>query len=127
MRKWLAILHTGRNFTAADATTLGLVSRVLPSVEEVHAASISLAEKIAQQSPVAVFGTKVRRKGWFLSLSSLRQSMIALQVNILHSRDRSVADGLDYMTTWNMAALQSKDLAAVRHRSQTHFLKFSSN
>jgi len=29
---------------------------------------------------------------------------------LLHSRDHSVPEGLDYVATWNMAMLQSKDI-----------------
>lgn len=35
------------------------------------------------------------------------------QANLNYSRDHSIAEGLDYMTTWNMAALQ------VRTTSET--------
>ena len=83
------LAYTGRNFTSAEALTLGLLSRVLPTPTETWAAATKLAVEIASKSPVAVAGTKA---------------------NLLYSRDHSVQDGLNYMTTWNMAALQSEDI-----------------
>lgn len=50
----------GRNFDASEAVTLGLVSRVLPNVDELTKAVMGLANEIADKSPVAVYGTKVR-------------------------------------------------------------------
>jgi enoyl-CoA hydratase/carnithine racemase len=50
----------GRNFDASEAVTLGLVSRVLPNVDELTKAVMGLANDIADKSPVAVYGTKVR-------------------------------------------------------------------
>ena len=50
---------TARPFTAAEALTLGLVSRVVPgSRDAVVAAALVLAREIAAKSPVAVVGTK---------------------------------------------------------------------
>jgi delta(3,5)-delta(2,4)-dienoyl-CoA isomerase len=84
------LAFTGRNFTCAEGQLLGLFSRVLPSPSETLTAATALAVEIAKKSPVAVAGTKV---------------------NLLYSRDHaSVQDGLDYMTTWNMSALQSEDI-----------------
>lgn len=72
---------------------MGFVSRVLPAGsgrQEVVEASFRLAAEIAENSPVPVYGTKR---------------------NLLHARDHSVEDGLEYVATWNGAALQSEDLA----------------
>ena len=85
------LAFTGRNFGAADALALGLISRALPSPAETLAAAEALAREIAAKSPVAVFGTKV---------------------HLNYGRDHSVADALDYITTWNAAALQTKDIEA---------------
>lgn len=84
------LAFTGRNFTCVEGQLLGLFSRVLPSPTDTLAAATALAVEIAKKSPVAVAGTKV---------------------NLIYSRDHaSVQDGLDYMTTWNMSALQSEDI-----------------
>jgi len=71
----------GRNFGSEEAVALGLVSRVLPSQKELYEMASQLADDIASKSPVAVYGTKI---------------------NLNYTRDHSVADGLDYVTTWNM-------------------------
>ncbi|KAJ7029870.1 Delta2-dienoyl-CoA-isomerase, partial [Mycena alexandri] len=77
-------------FSAADAERLGLLSRVVPGGrDEVVAAALALAGVIAGKSPVAVSGTK--------------------RV-LLHSRDHSVADNLEYTAAWNSAALQTHDI-----------------
>ncbi|KAJ7756597.1 Delta2-dienoyl-CoA-isomerase [Mycena metata] len=77
-------------FSAADAERLGLVSRVVPGGrDEVVAAALALAGVIAGKSPVAVSGTKRI---------------------LLHSRDHSVADNLEYTAAWNAAALQTHDI-----------------
>ena len=57
--------------------------------DEVHRAALALAGEIAANSPVAVQGTK---------------AVLAA------SADRSVADGLDYVATWNAGMLASDDL-----------------
>ena len=85
------LAFTGDDFGAADAVArLGLCSRVVEgSRAQVQAAAFALARHIAAQSPVAMAATKA---------------------NLLYSRDHSVADGLDYVATWNGAALQSRDV-----------------
>ncbi len=92
------LAFTGRNFGSAEGQALGLLSRVLPSPAETLAAATAVATEIAKKSPVAVAGTKV---------------------NLLYSRDHTVADGLDYMTTWNAAALQSEDIGKAVHGAMT--------
>ncbi|KAJ7856035.1 ClpP/crotonase-like domain-containing protein, partial [Mycena leptocephala] len=75
-------------FSAADAARMGLLSRVVPGGRaEVVQAALKLAEVIAGKSPVAVSGTKRI---------------------LLHSRDHSVADNLEYTAAWNAAALQTQ-------------------
>nr|KAF6409691.1 enoyl-CoA hydratase 1 [Rousettus aegyptiacus] len=81
---------------AADVGTLqrlprviGNQSRVFPDKEATFDAALALAAEIATKSPVAVQGTKV---------------------NLLYSRDHSVAEGLNHMASWNMSMLQSQDI-----------------
>ncbi|KAH8111167.1 ClpP/crotonase [Phellopilus nigrolimitatus] len=81
---------TARPFDAAEALTLGLVSRVVPgSRAAVVDAALETARAIAQKSPVAAVGTKR-----FL----------------LHAQDHSVAENLEYTATWNAFALQAADV-----------------
>lgn len=92
---------TARKMYADEAKSSGLVSRVFADKEAMMAAALDLAGEIAGRSPVAVQGTKV---------------------NLLYSRDHSVAEGLDYIATWNMSMLKSKDVlesaqAAMKKKS----------
>ncbi|KAJ8369092.1 hypothetical protein SKAU_G00091200 [Synaphobranchus kaupii] len=80
---------TGRNMYSDEAKSCGLVSRVFPDKEAMIAGALELAGEIAARSPVAVQGTKI---------------------NLIYSRDHSVAEGLDYMATWNMSMLQTQDI-----------------
>ncbi|KAM6931621.1 delta(3,5)-Delta(2,4)-dienoyl-CoA isomerase, mitochondrial [Lycodopsis pacificus] len=80
---------TGRKMFADEAKSSGLVSRVFADKEAMIAAALEMAGEIAGRSPVAVQGTKV---------------------NLVYSRDHSVAEGLDYMATWNMSMLQTQDV-----------------
>jgi len=84
------IVYTGRDFSAAEALEMGLVSRVLPDAEAVHKEALALAEQIAANSPLAVQGTKaVLRAG----------------------RGRSTEESLEYVALWNAAFLHSDDLS----------------
>ncbi|XP_056297475.1 delta(3,5)-Delta(2,4)-dienoyl-CoA isomerase, mitochondrial [Pseudoliparis swirei] len=80
---------TARKMFADEAKSSGLVSRVFPDKEAMMAAALELAGEIAGRSPVAVQGTKI---------------------NLIYSRDHSVAEALDYMATWNMSMLQTQDV-----------------
>uniref|UniRef100_A0A667X9Y9 Delta(3,5)-Delta(2,4)-dienoyl-CoA isomerase, mitochondrial n=1 Tax=Myripristis murdjan TaxID=586833 RepID=A0A667X9Y9_9TELE len=80
---------TARRMYADEAKSSGLVSRVFADKEAMMAGALEMAGEIAGRSPVAVQGTKV---------------------NLIYSRDHSVAEGLDYMATWNMAMLQTQDV-----------------
>ncbi|RSH88148.1 uncharacterized protein EHS24_000675 [Apiotrichum porosum] len=83
---------TGRKFGAATAQELGFVSKVVDGGrQEVIDAALVLAKEIAENSPVAVYGTK----------------------HIMnHARDHAVQEGLNYEAAWNASALQSNDTAA---------------
>ncbi|KAI0389503.1 enoyl CoA hydratase-like protein [Xylariaceae sp. FL0594] len=83
---------TARFFDAAEALSVGFVSRVLENKEKAVEAATQMAVLLASKSPVAVQGTK----------------------EILnHARDNSVADSLRYTAVWNSAMLQSDDVAAA--------------
>ncbi|KAF7651381.1 hypothetical protein LDENG_00111820 [Lucifuga dentata] len=80
---------TARKMYADEAKSSGLVSRVFADKEAMIAAALEMAGEIAGRSPVAVQGTKI---------------------NLVYSRDHSVAEGLDYIATWNMSMLQTQDV-----------------
>lgn len=83
------LAYTGKDIDAARARDIGLVNDVFPDVDAVHNAAHELAREIAANSPLAVQGTKaVLRAG----------------------EGKSVAEGLDYVATWNAGFLQSDDL-----------------
>lgn len=83
------LAYTGRKVDAEEALRIGLVNRVFATREDLHAGVREIALQIAAKSPLSIRGTK----------------------EILnHTRDHSVADGLQYMASWNAAMLMSKDL-----------------
>lgn len=86
------LAYTGRNVYGREAEKIGLVNRCLDSQENLLKTVCELAVTISLKSPLAIRGTK----------------------HILnYSRDHSVADGLDYVATWNAAMLLSADLNEV--------------
>ena len=85
------LAYTGRKLLADEARTIGLVNRVWDTREALQAGVRELAATIAAKSPLAIRGTKEL---------------------LTHARDHSVADGLNYVATWNVAMLMSNDLTA---------------
>ncbi len=99
------LAYTGRDVPAAEAASIGLVNRVCGSQEELLAFVQGLAGQIAAKSPLATRGIK--------------------QV-MNYSRDHSVADGLNFVATWNAALLMSEDLAeAVKARQERRPPRFA--
>lgn len=86
------LAYTGRKVDAAEAKDIGLVNRVFDSPEALRAGVREIAATIAAKSPLSIRGTKEM---------------------ILYARDHSVADGLNYIATWNAAMLMSTDLQAA--------------
>jgi len=83
------LAFTGKDISAERAMRIGLVNDVYPDRDSLFAAARELAHEIAANSPLAVQGTK---------------TVLAA------SRNRQVAEGLDYVATWNAGFLQSDDL-----------------
>jgi enoyl-CoA hydratase len=83
------LAFTGKDISAERAKEIGLVNDVAADVEGVHKAARALAAEIAANSPIAVQGTKA-----------------VLAAN----EGRTVAEGLDYVATWNAGMLASDDL-----------------
>jgi enoyl-CoA hydratase len=86
------LAYTGRRFAAAEAKDIGLVSNVHEDAAAVREAGLALARSIAARSPLAIAGIKR---------------------NLIWSRDHSVADGLDYIATWNGGILRPGELMAA--------------
>ncbi|KAK9814481.1 hypothetical protein WJX72_006594 [[Myrmecia] bisecta] len=83
---------TARTFKGPEAQQMGLVTECFPDAGAMLEAAERTAARIAARSPLAILGTKR-----------------VLQ----HSREHSVADGLEYVATWNAAMLPSSDLQEV--------------
>ncbi|KAF8957500.1 Delta2-dienoyl-CoA-isomerase [Flammula alnicola] len=100
------LTYTSRPFSAAEAETLGLVSKVVQGGrDEVVKEALELARFIAGQSPIAVMGSKHL---------------------ITHSRDHSVPENLVYTGTWNAAALMTHDITEqLRATAKKEKPKFS--
>lgn len=83
------LAYTGRALHASEALRIGMVNTTYPTTESLHEGVKQIALEIAAKSPLSIRGTK----------------------HILnHSREHSIADGLEYMATWNAGMLLSKDL-----------------
>jgi enoyl-CoA hydratase len=83
------LAYTGKDITAARAESIGLVNEVCPDAEAALEAARTMATEIAANSPLAVQGTKAV---------------------LVAGADRSVAEGLEYVATWNAGFLASDDL-----------------
>ena len=86
------LAYTGRRFQADEARTIGLVSSLHEDRDTLLVAANELARTIAEKSPLALAGIKR---------------------NLAYSRDHSVADGLDYIATWNGGMLRAHELMAA--------------
>lgn len=98
------LAYTGRNMDPAEAEQLGLINRRFATPEALTAGVRELARSIAAKSPLATRGVKAV---------------------LNYSRDHSVAEGLDFVATWNAGVLLSDDLdealAALRDKREPNF------
>lgn len=92
------LAYTGRRFEAAEAREIRLVNRVFASGEALRAGVREIAASIAAKSPLSIRGTKEM---------------------LNYTRDHSVADGLNYVATWNAAMLMSSDLQTAMTAAMT--------
>lgn len=93
------LAYTGRTVLGEEAQRIGLVNSTYADQETLMQAVFAIAESIAKKSPIAVQGSKEM---------------------IRYMRDHTVADGLNYIATWNAAMLQAEDLrvAMAAHMSK---------
>ncbi len=84
------LAYTGRRFGAAEAARYGFVNRVEADHAAALASAQALAAEIATKSPLAITGIKAV---------------------LNHGRDATIAQGLDYVATWNAGMLQGGDVA----------------
>jgi enoyl-CoA hydratase len=73
------LAYAGRRLPAQRAKEIGLVNETFPSQEAMLAHVMEIAAEIASKAPVAVAGSKRM---------------------INYARDHTIADGLDYIATW---------------------------
>lgn len=94
------LAFTGRKVSAAEGEKIGLINRFFASNTELTASVRELAQSIAAKSPLAIRGLK----------------------EVMNfSRDHSVADGLNYIATWNAGLLLSADMTecfAAQHEKR---------
>jgi enoyl-CoA hydratase len=81
--------YTGRRMSAERAVEVGLVNQLFDTHEDLLAGVLEIAREIAAQSPLAVWGTKEM---------------------INYGRDHTVADGLNYIATWQTGMFQGYDM-----------------
>ena len=81
--------YTGRKVFGPEAKNIGLVNHCYASKQTLMEGVMQIASTIASKSPLSIRGTK----------------------DILHyTREHSVDDALNYMSTWNASMLLSDDL-----------------
>lgn len=99
------LAYTGRSVDGAEARLIGLVNQVFATPEALLEGVRRIAQTIAAKSPLAIRGSKEM---------------------LNYGRDHTVADGLNYVATWNAAMLMSLDLdetmTAMRAQRQPRFL-----
>lgn len=84
------LAYTGRRLPAAKALELGLVNAVFDTQAELLDYVLATAREIAAKAPLAVTGSKVM---------------------INYARDHSIADGLDYIATWQAGMFSPAHMA----------------
>ena len=84
------LAYTGRNMSASEAKERGFVNEIYEDQDAMDDAVLEIAKEIASKSPMAIWGTKQ---------------------TLNYGRDHSVADGLEYIATWNAAMFDPEDMA----------------
>ena len=84
------LAYTGRRLSAQEALAHGLVNHVYKDHDSLIQGVMAKAGEIAARSPLAVWGSKEM---------------------INYGRDHSIADGLDYIATWQTGMFQPTDMA----------------
>ena len=83
------LAYTGRTLNGQEAEKLGLANRLFATPAELESGVREIARSIAAKAPLAIRGTK----------------------EVLnYSRDHTIAEGLNFVATWNAATLLSSDL-----------------
>lgn len=83
------LVYTARTFDAKEAQQIGLIGRIFDTQQATLDAALSLAETIAEKSPIAVQGSKI---------------------NLNYARDHSTDDSFKFISAWNSSMLLSEDI-----------------
>ncbi|WP_420620409.1 crotonase/enoyl-CoA hydratase family protein [Candidatus Poriferisocius sp.] len=86
------LAYTGRRLTADEAAAAGLVNQVFDDQDAMLEGVLGIAQEIAARSPLAIWGSKEM---------------------LNYTRDHSVADGLNYVATWQSGMFHPDDMAEV--------------
>jgi enoyl-CoA hydratase len=98
------LAYTGRNMDAEEARELGFVNRVFEDRAVMLREVMQIARNIADKSPLAVRGSKE---------------------TLLYTRDHGVAEGLNFIATWNAGMLSEVDVGeAMQARMEKRKAKF---
>lgn len=95
------LAYTGRNFAAREALQHGFVNQIFETQEQMLEHVMELAAQIAQNSPLAVSGSKHM---------------------LNYARDHSVADSLNYMATWQAGMFRPDDIKRTMQAQATKTL-----
>ena len=85
------LAYTGRTMNATEALQVGFINKVFADRETLLREVTAIARDIASKAPLAVRGSKEM---------------------LLYARDHSVAEGLNYIATWNAGMMSQADLQA---------------
>ncbi len=91
------LAYTGRAMPASEARENGLINTLYDTQEEMLEGVMEIATTIASKAPLAVYGCKKM---------------------ILHARDHTVADTLDYVGLWNASFFQRDEIAEAMSAAQ---------
>lgn len=98
------LAYTGRAMPAIEAKAHGVINALYDTQEEMLAGVLEIAATIASKAPLAVYGCKKM---------------------ILHARDHTVADTLDYVGLWNASFFQRDEIAeamsAAKEKREANF------
>jgi enoyl-CoA hydratase len=86
LREWAL---TGRKVSVDETKQYGFINHIESSKDTALVKAFDIAKTISEKSPIAVAGTKKI---------------------LIHARDHSVLDGLDYVATWNSGMMLGDDL-----------------
>ena len=84
--------YTGRRMPAEQALALGFVNQLFDDHESLVVGVLEIAAEIASKSPLAIWGSKEM---------------------LNYARDHPVADGLNYIATWQAGMFHPADMAAA--------------